>query len=403
MLNIQYDLKRRGLLKDLLLRLRNGESANSVQIDLNQYIEDTSMIGLLFIQQVLLNEDEEVTVEDAQNLSRLYTHLLNQDDLDAMHPVNLFKQENTLFQEALKEIRQLLTSLEQVETPETLEALQQKFYQLGEFHKHYHRKEKLLFPILERFGHVQPGRMMWEKDDRIRAFYMGLKSRIDQFSNDQMDLIKRRFIQFQEMFEQMIYEEEAILFPVALELFNEENWQAVAVESEAFGYAMIDVEEVWGLSNEQEKSVHPTHDAEENLRFGGGYLTTKEANMILNNLPLEITFVDKHNLFKYFNDMSKASEMMLVRTPLSIGRNVANCHPPKSLRKVMTLMRELISGKRESESMWFKKNGQYIHITYKALYDEDGEYVGILEYVQNIQPFLELPEEVKMGLSPIVE
>lgn len=93
--------------------------------------------------------------------------------------------------------------------------------------------------------------------------------------------------------------------------------------------------------------------------------------------------------------------MMLVRTPSSIGRNVANCHPPKSLMKVMTIIRDLKTGRRTSESMWFKMKGKYIHITYKSLFNDKGEFLGILEYVQDIQPFFELPSEVKMGLSEL--
>lgn len=61
----------------------------------------------------------------------------------------------------------------------------------------------------------------------------------------------------------------------------------------------------------------------------------------------------------------------------------------------MALMRDLKTGRRASESMWFKKKGQYIHITYKAIYDDEGEFLGVLEYVQDIQPFLELPSEIK--------
>src|SRR5690625_4680779 len=148
------------------------------------------------------------------------------------------------------------------------------------------------------------------------------------------------------------------------------------------------------------EDVATTH---ENIAFGGGYLTTEEANLILNNLPLEITFVDKNSVFKYFNEITEASEMMLVRTSTSIGRNVANCHPPKSLRKVMTLIRDLKTKKRISESMWFKKKDQYIHLTYKAIFNEADEFLGILEYVQDIQPFFDLPSEIKTGLSQLDE
>lgn len=52
--------------------------------------------------------------------------------------------------------------------------------------------------------------------------------------------------------------------------------------------------------------------------------------------------------------------------------------------KVMTLMRDLKTGRRTSETMWFKKNDQYIHLTYKTIFNEEGEFLGVLDYVQDI-------------------
>src|SRR5699024_11435307 len=69
--------------------------------------------------------------------------------------------------------------------------------------------------------------------------------------------------------------------------------------------------------------------------------------------------------------------MVFVRTPTSIGRSVANCHPPKSLRKVTQLIHDLKTKKKPSETMWFRKKDQYIHVTYKGIFDEDGEFLGI--------------------------
>ena len=42
--------------------------------------------------------------------------------------------------------------------------------------------------------------------------------------------------------------------------------------------------------------------------------------------------------------------------------------------------------------MWFKseKLGKFVHVTYAAVRDENGEFQGVLEYVQEIQDFFEL-------------
>lgn len=136
----------------------------------------------------------------------------------------------------------------------------------------------------------------------------------------------------------------------------------------------------------------------QNIKIGGGYLTLKEAELILNNIPLELTFVDKNGLFKYFNEITESVDMMFIRTPISIGRSVANCHPPKSLKKMMQVMRKLKNREQETVTMWFKKGEEYIYVTYKGVFDEKGEYQGILEYVQDIQPFLDLPNVVKRDI-----
>ena len=50
------------------------------------------------------------------------------------------------------------------------------------------------------------------------------------------------------------------------------------------------------------------------------------------------------------------------------------------------------SGERDKFVMWFKseKLGKFVHVTYAAVRDENGEFQGVLEYVQEIQDFFEL-------------
>ena len=52
--------------------------------------------------------------------------------------------------------------------------------------------------------------------------------------------------------------------------------------------------------------------------FGNGYLSVEQANLILNHLPMEITFVNKDDIFQYYNDNTPADEM------------ISNGHRPKS-------------------------------------------------------------------------
>src|SRR5699024_4189805 len=426
LMKLQYDIKRINLLKDIAHRLREGESLDVVQQDLQSHFEDVSDIDFLFTVQELINE-EAITIEDAQMIFSLYPQLSG-DALDTMnlphidhpgHPIQIFKKENDTIHFIIDRMGSLLRWLEEdsqnLQQTDVVKELKQLTFQLGAFHKHFHRKEKLFFPIMERYGYYNPIRMSWRADDRIRAVYQGVKRQISRLPNIDFKQVQITFNRFEKEFKEMLFQEEAIIIPGLLSILNEDDWLTIAKESDAFGYVTTESREEWETSSLCEEFIEAIEDKLEtedtshvipmskskNIPFGGGYLTIEEANLILNNIPLEITFVDKNSVFKYFNNITEASEMMFVRTPISIGRNVANCHPPKSLKKVMKLMRDLKHGKRESESMWFKKKDQYVHITYKAIFNDEGEYLGVLEYVQDIQPFFNLPSEVKRVLKRI--
>lgn len=138
------------------------------------------------------------------------------------------------------------------------------------------------------------------------------------------------------------------------------------------------------------------------IDFGNGLLTLNQVKHVLNNLPLEVTFVDDKEIFQYFNDVSDPKNMIFKRTKAQLGRSIEFCHPPKSWPKVSQLIDDLRHKRREKESMWFERSdGVYVYVTYTGAYDENGEFKGIVESVQNIEPFLNLETPVKSELSPL--
>lgn len=407
-LHMQYDLQRMNVLKEILLELREGASTDSIQTEFTTHFNDVSKVELILMELELLSSDNEVTVEDVKRLSHVVKPLsFETRPLPKHHPVSIFKEENRSILNVLSEMDHLLSTFDtEVSNLKASDKLKQYTMQLGSFHGHFNRKEKIMFPILERYGnYARFTRIVWGIDDRIRGHYKALKAQVLRLPAAQLPFLRKTFDKLRKGLDEMIFMEKEMVLPILQTEFNEKDWFAVANESDAFGYTLIEPpEEIWKpVSNETIKETNDNHP--DNIVLGGGgYLTTEEAQHILNNIPLEITFVDKTALFKYYNETTEdPSEMMLVRTPSSIGRNVANCHPPKSLRKMATLIRDLRTGRRKSESMWFKKKDQYIYITYKPVLNDEGEFLGILEYVQDIKPFFELSSEVKMGLSKIEE
>jgi len=416
MMKAQFNIKLINHLKDMLLRLHQGEPVEMVKDCFNQYFNNVSSTEVLLIVHELKSGNNGITAEDVTKLFHVYQQLYgcSIDEWDVAqtrhpgHPVHVFKEENHVFKTILNEINELIEELEKnhelLHDKNGFSRLKELMERLGQFYHHYNRKEKLVFPILERYGHYMLARNMWADDDRIRTLYKGTKKMVEQLPELEFEYMKKIYKSFENRFKEMVFDEEAFFLPITQATFNEDDWFAVAEESGAYGFA-VEPEEEWipnwknFTEDDEKKNTEDSDHFTEHHKLGAGYLTLHEVNHILNHLPLELTFVDRNGFFKYFNDRVQSSDMMFIRTPSAIGRNVANCHPPKSMSKVMQLIRDLKTKKRSSESMWFKKKDEYVHVTYKGVFDENGEYLGILEYVQDIQPFFELPREVKKEIS----
>lgn len=442
------------VLKDILLRLHHGASPDSVEADFQAHFSDVSPIEVSLMEHELMNGDHGVGFEDVMKLCTVHAKVMAAgvqgkevpDSEQEGHPVWIFKQENLALQAGLHRIQRLLDALEAAESqgqeldPGLLRGLTRQYQLLDQFQRHYRRKEELFFPIMESYGHDAPPKVMWGVDDQIRDLFglakEALKGLVDQAEGASVAQVLATYQAFVQEFKDMIFKEEAILIPLLLSLFSEDDWLAIAKDSPEFGYAIIQPDKEWTPSRvrfgeqgengelagaglvaqaQNEGPAQASADApagagqssyqapkpEDDLPFGGGYLSLKEANLILNHLPFEITFIDKNDLFKYFNTSIAIENKLFPRVPSAIGRHVKMCHPPRSLDMVMTLIDDLKHKRRASESMWFhRSDGRFAYVTYIGVFDDQDQYMGVLEYVHDIAPLLDLGPD-KRGLAPL--
>ena len=114
---------------------------------------------------------------------------------------------------------------------------------------------------------------------------------------------------------------------------------------------------------------------------------------MLNTIPGDITFVDKNDKVKYF---SQGKERIFARTKAVIGRSVQHCHPPASVHIVDKIVNSFKSGEKDHEDFWIKMGDKFVLIRYFAVRNKDGEYLGTLEFTQNIAPLKELEGEKRL-------
>jgi len=121
-------------------------------------------------------------------------------------------------------------------------------------------------------------------------------------------------------------------------------------------------------------------------------LDTETLLYILDNIPLDITFVDKNDVVTYFN-MPMGKQHAFPRVELDLGRKVQNCHPPKSVHVVQKILDDFRAKRRKSADFWIHYHDKYLYIRYFPVYDKKGEYFGVLEVVQDISDIQKIKGE----------
>lgn len=108
---------------------------------------------------------------------------------------------------------------------------------------------------------------------------------------------------------------------------------------------------------------------------------------VLETLPVEFSILDKNDKVLAWN---KHATRIFKRPASVIGKDVRNCHPPKSLHKVEQILKEMKERKRDKARFWIdleigqEKKKHKVLIEYYALRSAKGEYLGCLEVTQDI-------------------
>ena len=114
---------------------------------------------------------------------------------------------------------------------------------------------------------------------------------------------------------------------------------------------------------------------------------------MLNNLPVDVSFVDENDEVRYYNE---GKERIFPRSPGIIGRKVQNCHPPRSVHIVQKIVDDFHNGQREPAEFWLSLGEKFVHIRYFPLFTPEGAYKGVLEVSQEVSGIRALEGEKRL-------
>ncbi|MDU5495967.1 DUF438 domain-containing protein [Veillonella sp.] len=390
------DSERVEQLKSFLKRLGTGEELGAVREDFVSQFAHVEASEIMKAEQGLMREG--TPLAEVQQLCDLHSALFHgstiHEQMDAEHA----KVEAVL--EAQEKSQSVVTLVETVGHPlnrlteenKALDALIEAtkvkvasktatvddVNEVRQVSIHYAKKGDLLYPHLKVAYDISgPSLVMWTVDGDIRDGFgrLARAESIDDAWYEEFDGLLTRT-------QEMIYKEQNILFPICAENFSTEEWYQIYKDTEQY-------EEIFGVERvawtEAESALAakaaPTSGDSNTIALIGGSLTLEQLDAMLNTMPMEITFVDHVDINRYFND----GEKVFKRPTTAIGRDVFSCHPPKVEPIVRGIIESFRNGERDNVAVWLEKVGRPFYVNYMAVRDQNNNYLGTLELVQDMQ------------------
>ena len=373
-------------LKEIIKDLHKGVDLKTLKRRFLELIRDVAPMEIANMEQRLISEG--MPEEEVKRLCDVHVEVFKEGledkvvpGLPAGHPVHTFMLENRAAEGIVRQIQAIH------DIGKDRERLILLLRQLSAVNLHYVRKENQLFPILEAHGISGPSKVMWALHDDIRSM---MKDLMDKAEKGIVTALEVKSII--KMINDMIYKEEHILFPMALETLGDGDWEKVRKGEEEIGFAWIKPIREWKPSEEAYQEKLPVEKVG-SLTLDTGMLTAEQINLILRHLPVDISFVDEHDKVAYY---SQTDDRIFPRSPGIIGRTVQNCHPSRSVHMVNKILEEFRAGRKESSEFWIQMKGRFIHIRYFAVRDGKGNYRGTLEVSQDVTSIRGLEGEKRL-------
>lgn len=376
-------------LKKLIHRVSEGEPVEEVRKDFVKQFESVSVHEIADAEQSLIADG--MDPQEVMKLCDLHSALFHgrteaeiwaeesrkaeekEAGIPQGHPVSNLRGENVALERLVNGIGAAILRRNQA-------AVQNGLDQLRHIRTLYSKKEELILPVLAKHGVTGPAEVMWGVDDEIKHETSRLATELDQKG---LPAVQKDILALLDRVKEMIYKEEKILFPLAMEKFSDEEWVDIYRDLPEMGCVFTDHYDVWPHAEEElkerEKKRQNTVDGK--VHFAGGDLTVKQLQAIFRTLPVDITFIDENDINTFY-----ANEGKVFSRPLStLGRKVYDCHPARIRPIVKDMIDRFKDGSLDQMERWVPLPGKSIRILYLPVRDENDHYVGTLEMVQDMK------------------
>lgn len=355
------------------------------KITVQEFALTEQHIGRYEIDDFVLTERIEEVISIVEDV--LVTNSL---DLNEGHPIDTYLKE-------VEAIRSVLGEIEDMKNEKFIKNRWLEIYdKLSEIKTHFARKQNQLYPAFERKGFDKPTKIMWSLDDDVES---KIKTAVNYLNNDEDE----KFLKLQDgvidIVEDIMQKEEDILYPTAMDMISDAEFEEMRRGDDEIGYALIDNPKSYGsLEQEKEASVDKDllddlkdllvkHGSLENIEKDAvldvdrGKLTLEQINLIFKHMKIDLSYVDENEIMRFYTD---TDHRVFPRSPGVIGRDVHNCHPKESVHMVDKIIQAFRNGEQDEAEFWIDMGEKFIYIAFTAVRDESGKFRGVLEMMQDV-------------------
>jgi len=399
----EYLREKKENLKELIRKLHAGENPEKVKKEFKELIKDIDAKDISEIEGELIKEG--MPRKEIQKLCDVHLAVLKESHgeinpgVSESHPVSILMKEHEILLKLVDDLREVALVLKEAEDTETqneeMKHVDFIVENIKDSEKHYLREENVLFPYLEKHGITEPTAVMWNEHNETRKLKKHIYKLVDFYDSMVIQDFAKHLLEASaslfEMLSNHFYKENNVLFPAAIKVIDNTEWKDIRYQFDEVGYCCF-TPDMSDVIVEKKDEVNRA-DSTGRISFETGELSGEEIEAIFNTLPVDITFIDKNDIVRYY---SQTKDKIFMRTKAVIGRTVQKCHPQKSLHVVNRILDEFKSGNREIAEFRINLNDKYILIRYFPLRNKQDDYLGCLEVSQDISDIQKIRGEKRL-------
>lgn len=373
---------------------------------------EQSLKGVYKDEEILDRMDDLLVLFDGVLVRAENTYPVN-------HPLWVYIEEINAMEKVLLEADELLKQENFIKNPWL-----GIFDSLNQWRRHLSRKQNQLYPVLEDHGFDRPTRIMWTFDDSVRD---AISRSFGYLRDDQTEDFLVTMPDTIDKIRDLYSKELEVLLPTAIKILSDAEFVRMSKGDHEIGFAIIAPPPLYtvdGVTGDEPTYATTAAAAQANANAGAvaanagmpneflqdlaqllgkytggsvgggapldpkttvldvatGKLTLDQINLLFKHMPVDLSYVDENELVKFYSD---TKHRIFPRSANVIGREVKNCHPAKSVHVVEEIIEKFRSGEQSQAEFWINKPEVFIYVLYTAIRDEDGNFKGVLEMMQD--------------------